>query len=63
VYGNRVPRKIFGPMREKVAGGWRKLHKGELRNFHASLNIIRVIKLRKMRWVGRIARMGQIRNI
>jgi hypothetical protein len=44
-----------------VAGGWRKLHKEELHNLYTSPNIIRVIKLRKMRWDGHVARMGEIR--
>jgi hypothetical protein len=46
---NRVLRKTFGPKREEVAGEWRRLHNGELHNLYASLNIIRVIKSRRMR--------------
>jgi hypothetical protein len=53
-----VLRRIFGPKREEVAGGWRRLHNEELRNLDASPNIVRVIKLRMKRWVGRVARMG-----
>jgi hypothetical protein len=62
VFENRVLRRIFGPKREEVAGGWRRLHNEELHNLYASPNIIRVIKSRKMRWVGRVIRMGNMRN-
>jgi len=51
VFGNRAPRRIFGPKRQKVTGGWRKLHTEELHNLYASPNIVRVIKLRR-RWAG-----------
>jgi hypothetical protein len=50
VYENRVLRRIFGPNREKVAGGWRRLHNVELHNLYASPNIIMVMKSRRMRW-------------
>jgi hypothetical protein len=53
-------RRIFGPKREEVVGGWRKLHNEELHNIYASPNIIRVIKSRKMRWEGHVACMGEI---
>jgi hypothetical protein len=46
-----VLRRIFGPIREEVAGGWRRLHNEELHNLHASLNIIKVIKSR-ITWAG-----------
>jgi len=52
VFENRVLRRIFGPKREDVAGGWRKQHNQELHNLHSSLNIVRVIKSRRMVWVG-----------
>jgi hypothetical protein len=45
---NRVLRRIFGPKREEVAGGWRRVHNEELHNLYASPNIIRVIKSRMM---------------
>jgi hypothetical protein len=61
VYENRVLRRIFGPKREEVAGGWR-LHNEELHKFYASPNIIRVIKSRRMRWEGLVTRMGEIIN-
>jgi hypothetical protein len=59
VFENRVLRKIFGPKRDGVAGGWRKLHNEELHNLYSSPSIIRIIKSRRMRWVGHVARMGE----
>jgi hypothetical protein len=47
---NRVLRRIFGPKRVEVIGGWRKLHNEELHNLYASANIIRMIKSRRIRW-------------
>jgi hypothetical protein len=52
VFENRVFRRIFRPKREEVAGRWRILHNEELHSLYASPNIIRVIKLRRMVWVG-----------
>jgi hypothetical protein len=52
MFGNRVLRRIFGLKREQVAGGWRRLHYEELRNLYALPNIFRVVKSRRMRWVG-----------
>jgi hypothetical protein len=57
-----VLRRIFGPKREEVAGGWRRLHNEELHNLYASPNITRMIKSRRIRWAGRVALMGEIRN-
>jgi hypothetical protein len=57
-----VLRRIFGPKREDVAGEWRRLHNEELHNLYASLNIIMVIKSRRMRWKGHVARIGEMRN-
>jgi hypothetical protein len=62
VFENRVLRRIFGPKREEVAGGWRRLHNGELHNLHTSPNVIRAINSRRMRWVGHAARMGEMRS-
>jgi hypothetical protein len=45
-----------------VAGGWRRLHNEELHNMHAPINIIRVMKSRRMSWAGDVARMGKMRN-
>jgi hypothetical protein len=58
VFENRVLRRIFGPNRDDVTGDWRKLHNEELHNFPSSPNIIRMIKSRRMRWAGHVARMG-----
>jgi hypothetical protein len=52
----------LGPKRDEVTGGWRKLHNEELRYLYSSPSIIRIIKSRRMRWAGHIARMGEKRN-
>jgi hypothetical protein len=62
VFENRVLRKIFGPKRDEVIGGWRKLHNEELHNLYCSQSIIRIIKSRRMRWTGHVARMREKRN-
>jgi hypothetical protein len=62
VLENRVLRRIFGPRRAEVTGGWRKLHNEELRDLYPSPTIIRKIKSRRMRWVGHVAKMGEKRN-
>jgi hypothetical protein len=62
MFENRVLRRIFGQKREKVSGEWRKLHNEELRDLYSSPTIIRIIKSRKMRWAGHVARMGEKRN-
>jgi hypothetical protein len=59
VFENRVLRGIFGPRRDEVTGGWRKLHNGELHNLYSFPSIIRMIKSRRMKWVGHVARMGE----
>jgi hypothetical protein len=59
VFGNRVLRRIFGPKRYEVTGDWGELHNEELHNLYTSPNIIRMIKSRKMRWAGHVARMGR----
>jgi hypothetical protein len=51
----RVLRKICGPKRDEVAGGWRKLHNKELQNLYSSPSIIKIIKSRRMRWAGHVA--------
>jgi hypothetical protein len=58
VFENRVLRRIFGPKRDEVTGEWRRLRNEELNDLYSSPNIIRVIKLRIMRWAGHVARMG-----
>jgi hypothetical protein len=63
VLENRVLRRIFEPKREELAGGWNRLHNEKIHNlWYASLNIIRVVKSRRMRWVGLVAHMGEMRN-
>jgi hypothetical protein len=54
--------RIFGPRREED-GSWRKLHNGELQSLYSSPNIVRVIKSRRMRWAGHVARMGEGRGV
>jgi hypothetical protein len=58
----RVLRRIFGPKRDEVTGEWRKLHCEELRDLYSSPSIVRIIKSRRMRWVGHVERMGEKRN-
>jgi hypothetical protein len=56
-----VPRRIFGPKRDEVTGEWIKLHNEELHDLYSSPSI-RIIKARRMRWSGHVARMGEKRN-
>jgi len=63
VFENMVLRRIFGPRRDKVTGEWRRLHNEELNNLYTSPNIVRVIKSRRMRWAGHVARMGEERGV
>jgi hypothetical protein len=62
VFENRVLRRIFGSKRDEVTGKWRKLHNEELRDLYSSPSIITIIKSRRMRWAGHVARMGEKRN-
>jgi hypothetical protein len=59
---NRVLRRIFGLKRDEVTGGWRKLKNEELHNLYSSPSTIRMIKSRRMRRAGHVARMGEKRN-
>jgi len=58
VFKNRVLRRIYEPKRDEVTVGWRKLHNEELNDLYSSPSIIRVMKSRRMRWAGHVARMG-----
>jgi hypothetical protein len=62
VFENSVLRRIFGPKRDEVTGGWRKLHNEELHNLYSSPSIIRMIKSRRMRWTGYVALIGAKRK-
>ena len=63
VFENRVLRRIFGPKRDGVTGEWRKLHNEELNDLYSSPNIVWVIKSRRMRWAGHVARMEEGRVV
>ena len=62
VFENMVLRKIVGTRRDDVKEEWRKLHNEELNDLYCSPNIVRVIKSRRMRWAGHVARMGEERR-
>ena len=59
MFENRVLRRAFGHKRDEVTGEWRKLHNEELSDLYSLPNILRVIKSRRMRWTGHVARMGE----
>jgi len=63
VFENMVLRRIFGPRRDEVTGEWRRLHNDELNDLYSSTNIVRVIKSRRMRWAGHVARMVEEREV
>jgi hypothetical protein len=62
VFQNRLLRRIFGPKKDEVMGGWRKLHNKELHKSYSSPSIIRMVKSRRMRWAGHVTRMREKRN-
>ena len=62
VFENMMLRRIFGPRKEEVTGEWRRLYNEELNDLYSSPNIVRVIKSRRMRWAGHVARMGEERG-
>ena len=63
VFENRVLRKVYGPKRVEVTGEWRRLHNEELNDLYSLPNIVRVVKSRRMRWAGHVARMGENRGV
>jgi hypothetical protein len=63
VFENRVLRRVYGPKRDEVTGKRRKLHNEELNNLYSLLNIVRVVKSRRMRWAGYVARVGEGRGV
>jgi hypothetical protein len=60
---NRVLRRIFGPKRDEVTREWRKLHNEEVNDLYSSPNIVRLIKSRRLRWAGHVARIGEKRGV
>ena len=56
MFGNRVLRGIFGPKRDEGTGEWRELHNEELNELYCSCSTVRVIKSRRVRWAGHVAR-------
>jgi hypothetical protein len=63
VFEKRVLRRVFGPKRDDVTGKWRKLHKEELNDLYSLPKIVRVVKSRRMRWAGHVARVGEDRGV
>jgi hypothetical protein len=63
VFENRVLRSVFGPKRDEVTGKWRKLHNEELNGLYSLPNIVLVVKSRRLRWAGHVARMGEERGV
>jgi hypothetical protein len=63
VFENKVLRRVFGSKRDEATGEWRKLHIDELNDLYSLPIIARVVKSRRMRWVGHVARMGEERGV
>jgi hypothetical protein len=63
VFENRVLRRVFRPRRDEVTGKRRKLHNEELNDLYSLPNIVRVVKSRRMRWAGHVARIGEDRDV
>jgi hypothetical protein len=63
VFEKRVLRRVFGPKRDEVTGEWSKLHNEELNDLYSLPNIVYVVKSRRIRWAGHVARMGEDRGV
>jgi hypothetical protein len=63
VFENKALRRIFGPRRDEVTGDWRRLHNEEINVLYSSPNIMWVIKSKRIRWAGHVARMGEERGV
>ena len=63
MFENRVLRGVFGPKKDEVTGEWRKLHTEELSDLYSLRSIVRVVKSKRMRWVGHVACMGEGRGV
>jgi len=63
VFENMVLRRIFGPRKDEVMGEWRRLHDEKLNDLYYSLNIVQVIKSRRMRWDGHVVHMVEVRGV
>jgi len=63
VFENKVLRRIFGPRKDEVTGEWRRMHNEELNDLYSSSNIVRVIKSRRRRWAGHVARIDEEREV
>ena len=63
MFENRVLGRVFRPKRDEVTGEWIKLPNEELRNIYSLPNIVRVVKSRRVRWAGHVARMGEERGV
>ena len=63
MFENKVLRKIYGPKRDEMTGEWKKQHNEELHGLYDSLDVVRIMKLHRLRWVGHVARMGEKRRL
>jgi len=63
VFENMVLRRIFGPRKDEITEEWRRMHNEELNDLYSSPNIVRVIKSRRTRWAGHVARKGEERGV
>jgi hypothetical protein len=63
MFENRVLRIVFGPQRDELTGEWRKLHNEELNDLYSLTSIVRVVKSRRMRWAGHVARVEEDRGV